>query len=121
MKVLICGSRDWSNDKMIEAEFKKLPPGSIIVHGAGKTGAEAVADKMAMKFGFQIRRYPVDESSEGSVLTKRNAKMIRNEHVSGDPIHLGIAFTQDYNRSRDVKDLVERARKAGIKVVVMGS
>lgn len=123
MKVIVCGARDWVNDKMIEAEFRKLPQGSIIVHGASKIGIDLLIDKIAMKFGFSIRRYPCEElenSPSNSAITKRNAKLVRQEHVGGDPVHMGLAFTNDINRSRDVRDLVDRARKVGIKVNVIG-
>lgn len=120
MKVIVCGSRDWSDDKVIEREFKKLPPGTVILHGAGTSGVDFIADKLAMKYGFQIRRYPINEESHGkSAASMRNSKMIRNEHISGSPISLGLVFTSDLNRSRDVKDCVERARKAGIKMNVI--
>lgn len=122
MKVLVTGSRDWADEKAIEREFKKLPAGTIIVHGACPTGADAIADKLAMKFGFPIRRYPADWDAEGkSAGPKRNAKMVRDEHRNGEPISLGLAFTLDLQRSRGTKDCVERARKAGIKVEVIST
>lgn len=122
MKILVTGSRDWSDEKAIEREFKKLPQGTIIVHGACPTGADAMAEKLAKKYGFPIRRYPAEWELEGkSAGPKRNAKMIREEHRSGDPIHQALAFTVDLSRSRGTKDCVERARKAGIKVTVLGA
>ena len=120
MKVLVCGSREWANEKAIEREFRKLPQGTIIIHGACPTGADALADKWAMKMGFQIRRYPADWEAEGKAAgPKRNSRMVREEHRSGDPTHLGLAFTENLDRSRGTKDCVERARKAGIKVRVV--
>lgn len=127
MKVLVCGSRDWKDSKAIEREFAKLPQGTTIIHGACPTGAEAIAEKLAMKFGFPIRRYPVDLDAEieatGSpkaAVPKRNSQMIREEHRSGDPVAFALAFTSDISRSRDIKDCVERARRAGIRVEVVG-
>lgn len=120
MKVLVCGSRDWNNIQSIEKEFKKLPQGSIIIHGACPTGADAIAEKLAMKYGFPIRRYAADWDKEGkSAGPKRNSKMIKSEHVGGDPITIGLAFTHDLVRSRGTKDCVEKARKAGIKMMVI--
>ena len=118
MKVLVCGSKDWTDAGAIEREFKKLPAGSTIVHGAGP-GAEAIADKLAMKYGFSIKRYSVEEDDGKSSSSNRNSVMIRSEHVSGNPINLGLAFTSDLSRSRVAKDCVERAKKAGIKVNII--
>lgn len=120
MKVLVCGSREWFDKKALEREFKQLPQGTVIIHGACPTGADALADTLAMKFGFQIRRYPADwETSGKSAGPIRNATMIRQEHRSGEPIDLVLAFTPDLERSRGTKDCVQRAKKAGILVKVL--
>ncbi len=129
MKVLVCGSRDYINHAAVEREFKKLPRGTIIVHGACPTGADHLAEKLAMKYGFSIRRYPADWDGEleatGSAKAagpKRNAKMIRDEHQNGsEPIDLCLAFTINLERSRGTKDCATRAGKAGIKVQVVGN
>ena len=126
MKVLVTGSHEWVNEKAIEREFRKLPVGTTIIHGACPTGADALADKAAMKFGFPIRRYPADWEAErlatGSPKAagpKRNSRMIREEHRSGDPVAFALAFTPDLVRSRGTKDCVERARKVGIRVHII--
>ena len=126
MKILVTGSREWADEKAIEREFRKLPQGTTIVHGACPTGADSIADKLAMKFGFQIRRYPADWDGEREATgspkaagPKRNSKMIREEHKSGDPIAFALAFTPDLSRSRGTKDCVERAKKAGIRVQIV--
>lgn len=130
MKILVCGSRTWTNEKVIERELKKLPPGTIIVHGHCPSGADAIADKLAMKLGFQIRRYPADWDGEREATgspnaagPKRNSRMIREEHPDKDGVafDMGLAFTADLQRSRGTKDCVTRARKAGIKVDVVAT
>lgn len=128
MKVLVTGSRDWLNAAAIEREFRKLPQGTIIVHGACPTGADALADKLAMKFGFQIRRYPANWddptlSNPRAAGPIRNSRMIRSEHPDKDgvPFDKGLAFTLDLTRSRGTKDCVDRARKAGIRVEVVSA
>lgn len=119
MKVLVCGSREWADKKAIEREFKQLPQGTTIVHGACPTGADALADATAMKFGFPIRRYPADWEQGKKAGPLRNAQMVRTEHRGGEPIDLVLAFTLDLERSRGTRDCVERARKAGIRVLIL--
>lgn len=128
MKVLVTGSRDWADAKAIIRELSKLPrgPETILVHGDCPTGADVIANKVGMKLGFTIRRYPADwEEAEKRGNRKsagpiRNAKMIREEHPdkAGVPFDFGLAFTLDMSRSRGTKDCTERARKAGIKVEI---
>lgn len=121
MKVLVCGSRDWTDEKVIERELKTLPHGTVVIHGACPTGADALADKIAMKLGLKIRRYPANWDEEGKKAGPiRNATMIREEHRAGDPLSHVLAFTKDLARSRGTKDCAERARKAGVRVVVVG-
>lgn len=104
----------------IERELRKLPVGSIIVHGACPTGADMLADKVAMKLGFKIRRYPAEGDTEGRAAGPlRNARMVREEHRGGEPFDFGLAFTKDLDRSRGTKDCTLRARKAGIRVEVI--
>lgn len=130
MKVLVCGSRDWLNEFAVERELRKLPKGAIIVHGDCPTGADALADKVARKLGFEVRTYPADWEGElaatGSSKAagpKRNAKILREEHPdkTGKPFAFGLAFTEDLARSRGTKDMTERARKAGVRMVVIAS
>lgn len=125
MKVLVCGSRDWANKAAIVRELKKLPVGTTIIHGACPTGADALVDKVARVMGFPVRAYPADwegekerTGSEKAAGPKRNAQMIREEHVQGDPIAFVLAFSPDLARSRGTKDCTDRARRAGIRVEV---
>lgn len=126
MKVLVCGSRDWTNKDALEREFKKLPPGTIIVHGACPTGADMLVDKLAMTHGFKIRRYPADWNDPALPNSRaagpiRNARMLRAEHPDDDgvPFDFGLAFTLNLDRSRGTRDMVTRARRAGIRMEIL--
>jgi hypothetical protein len=123
-KVLVTGSRDWKDEKAIERELKKLPQGTVIIHGACPTGADALADKIAMKLGFKLRRYPADWENKGkSAGPIRNSAMIKAEHSDdeGVPIAKALAFTPDLDRSRGTRDCVRKVRSAGIKVEVFSA
>ncbi len=126
MKVLVTGSRDWTDRKAIERELRKLPAGTIIVHGACPTGADAIADEIARKLGFEVRPYPADwdeaerQGNRNSAGPIRNSKMLRDEHPDKDgvPFDLCLGFTLNLDRSRGTRDCVRKARKAGIKTDV---
>src|ERR1017187_10501541 len=47
MKVLICGSRNWEDDKAIEDVIFSLPKGTTVISG-GALGADNIAEKIAL-------------------------------------------------------------------------
>lgn len=53
MRVIVCGSRDWTDYKTIEEEIQKLPKDSVI----GCRGADDIAHEIASKNGFQTEVY----------------------------------------------------------------
>lgn len=125
MKVLITGSRTWTDELIIIREMSKFPPGTIIVHGAAR-GADSLADKVARSFGHIPRPYPVTPSDwevigpRAGVL--RNTHMLKMEHPDKDGvgIDLCLAFTDDYlENSRGTNNMVKQVMKAGIKVKVV--
>lgn len=122
MKVLVTGSRDWSDKRAVHLALKQLPPDTVIIHGACPTGADAMADAIAKKLGLTVRAYPADWEAEGKKAGPiRNSTMLRKEHVQGDPIQRVLAFTLDLERSRGTRDMVTKAKAKGIKVEVIGS
>lgn len=116
MKVLICGSRDWLWAEPIERELRKLPPRSIIVHGAAP-GADSLADSLAKQLGFEVRPYPADWTAHGrSAGPIRNANMLKREHTPEEPIDLVLAFSKDFVRSQGTRDMVNRSKRVGLQV-----
>jgi hypothetical protein len=118
MKVLITGSRNWTNEGAIRRELSKLPQGTRIIHGGCRTGADAIADRVAAELGFILNVYPEDWSIGKAAGPIRNSRMIKEEHEPDDPIDLCLAFTLDVSRSRGTRDCVAKARAAGIPVEV---
>jgi hypothetical protein len=119
VKVLVCGSRKWTNRAVIERRLGQLPPGTIIVHGDCASGADLIAEEVATELGLETRRYPADWSLGKGAGIIRNADMLRREHRSGDPVDLGLAFTEDLRRSRGTRDMVVRLGTKGIKTEVI--
>lgn len=134
MKILVCGSRDWTNVNIIRRELEKysslIVPGEeekTIIHGAA-TGADSIAGAVGTQLGFCVRSYPApcDEyrarGNPRAAGPVRNSEMLRKEHpdFDGIPIDLCLAFTKNLERSRGTKDMVLKARKAGIKTIVIG-
>jgi hypothetical protein len=120
MKVLVCGSRKWVEQRPIEEELRKLPPGTIVIHGACR-GADNIAGYVAKELlGFEVRPYPADWDFYGPAAgVLRNQKMLDQEHTKDEPINLVLAFHEDPGLGKGTKDMVERAQKADIEVRVL--
>jgi len=114
VKVLVCGSRNWLNQKAIEQELSKLPAGTIVVHGACR-GADNIAGYVAMSLEFEVRPYPADWVKYGKGAGPvRNQQMLDEEHPDskGLYIDLVLAFHEDPGLGTGTKDMVKRAEKA---------
>lgn len=115
LRVLICGSRDWQDVEAIRRFMRSLPPGTLLIEG-GAHGADFIAKFLARQMGniSEVKEFPADWERYG-----RAAGAIRNGQmlVKGKP-HLVVAFHEDLNRSKGTKDMVAKARAAGVRVLV---
>lgn len=82
MRILITGSRNWSDAGIIEqALFDILrdgyaPRSVTIVHGDCPTGADSLANQIAERHGFFVERHPADWKKFG-----KRAGFIRNNEM----------------------------------------
>jgi len=117
MKVLVCGSRSWVAYKPIEEWLKRLPPDTVIIHGACR-GVDNIAGEIACRLGFKVRKYPVPQSAwekYGPVAgNMRNALMLKYEHPHQDGTYIDevVAFHHDPKLGKGTRDMVARASKA---------
>ena len=113
MRVLVCGSRRWSNPEAIEDELKKLPPGTIIVTG-GNPRVDAMVQKIAEKLGLPLEIYKADWSRYGRAAGPlRNKLMLEKARPDLLP-----AFPQDraITRSIGTWNTIHQARQACVPV-----
>jgi hypothetical protein len=62
-RILVTGSRDWSNPTVVEQAIASyVQPGVeiVIVHGGCRTGADAQADRFAGLLRLKRERYPAE-------------------------------------------------------------
>lgn len=122
-RVLVCGSRDYSDRKTLWAALDAFHA----THGIATLieGEAAGADSLAafwwgthgVSEGIAIERYPADWATYG-----RAAGPIRNRQMltEGRP-DVVLAFPEGkLSRSRGTLDMVTQARKAGVRTVVHG-
>jgi YspA, cpYpsA-related SLOG family len=109
-RVIICGSRGWSDRQRIEERLFYLPPDAVIVHGAAR-GVDRIAHQEAEKAGFLLEPHPAEWERYG-----KRAGFIRNEEMANLGADLLIAFWD--GRSRGTLDMMERCAKYGIPIEV---
>ncbi len=111
MRLLICGSRNWTDRDIILRAVKKRNP-SVIIEGECQ-GADKLAASVAEELGIPVEKFPADWAKHG-----RRAGPIRNQQMldEGKPDYV-LAFPA--KESRGTWDMVRRAEKAGIEIEVL--
>jgi hypothetical protein len=108
--VLICGDRNWNNFKLIEAFIITLPKSTKIVEGDCR-GADKISGYLARKHGLEVIPVPAKWELYGKA-----AGPIRNqEMIDKYKLDLVVAFHNHIESSKGTKDMIERAKKAGIE------
>jgi hypothetical protein len=118
VRILVTGSRDWTNGKMIQTALLRamLEHGArtraevTVVHGACPSGADAIADSMAKAMGIQVERYPADWERYG-----RRAGFIRNDEMVKLGADVCLAFIKDESKGATMCSRL--AEDSGIRTV----
>lgn len=114
MRVVVCGSRDWTDFECIQValiDLEDLGEPIEIIHGACPTGADHYADIVADALGFTVRRFPADWKTHGKA-----AGPIRNREMLNLLPDRVLAFQR--NGSRGTQGTINEARRRGIPVEV---
>jgi hypothetical protein len=114
MRVLICGDRNWTACESIVTALASLHERegvTCVIEGEAR-GADVQGRLAAEGLGIPVERYPANWHKYG-----RAAGPIRNQEMlaRGKP-DLVMAFHADLAHSKGTKDMVNRARKAGLPV-----
>jgi len=112
MRVIVCGSRSWTDREKIADRLFELPPGSTIVHGAAG-GADHIAHQEAQKLGHYPEPHPYRDFISDTVSAKR-APLERNKYMASLGADLCIAFWD--GRSTGTMHMVDQADEAGIEL-----
>lgn len=116
MRVLVCGARDFLDERRIRSELDALKvtrgPFSVLIHGRAR-GVDTWAAEWALDNGINLEGYKADWDAYGkSAGPIRNSLMLKE----GKP-DLVVAFPSD--RSIGTWDMVRKARKAGVETIVV--
>lgn len=112
-RVLVCGDRNWTDKESIRQELDCFAKGTVVIVG-GVRGADTLASEAAKEIGFKVLSFPADSKKYGKA-----AGRIRNQQMldEGKPT-IVPAFHANIEKSKDTKDMVRRAERAGLITVV---
>lgn len=132
MKVILCcGDRSWSTYSKIFKELKKEHEKDKIdyVIEGGATGADYQSKQAALNLGIQVVECPANwnfyQKAAGPIRNQKQLELLLLMHnitlLSDSPTcHIEvIAFHSDIKSSKGTKDMVARAKKAGVKVRII--
>lgn len=114
MRVIVCGSRDWSDQRIIWNVLSTMAEECEdleIIHG-GARGADTLAGQIAESFNLPVVSMPADWKTFG-----RAAGPMRNKDMLGKGPDLVIAFRND-GKSSGTDHMCQIARRAGVPVRV---
>lgn len=119
MRLLVCGSRDWTDRNAIARELIALAP-DVVIHGAA-TGADFIAETEAKAWGrtsgrgISVVGYPAEWARDGKAAGPiRNARML----AEGKPDR-GLAFGALRKRDTFSRSLLWRHTGTGDMVAKM--
>lgn len=120
MRVMVTGSRDWTNTTLItneltavlqSKEFKRSKGPVVLVSGACRTGADAIAEKVWHSFGLDVEQHPAKWNELGLY-----AGLVRNQEMVESGVDLCLAFIK--NNSKGASHALRLAEEAGVKTIV---
>ena len=123
MRLLVCGDRHWSDYNLIFRKLEALKPDIVlqplepfvIIEGEAR-GADLMARIAAYHVGAEVRAFPAQWNLYGKAAGPiRNATMLHE----GKP-DLVLAFHDDIEHSKGTKDMLQKAKAAGVPAVLVG-
>jgi hypothetical protein len=106
-RVLIYGSRTWTDAAAICAYVDTLPAGTVVIHG-GAMGADSIADAAAKARGFEVEVYSANWWKYGKA-----AGPLRNQEMVDSKPTQARGYRRGFN-SPGTDDMTRRLVKAGI-------
>ncbi len=111
MKILVCGSRIWSDEAKVLRRLNELPRDAEIIHGDA-VGPDRIAHHWAYGLGYVLHVYPARWKLHG-----RRAGIVRNLRMLDQNPDLVLAFWD--GRSNGTGHTIREAEKRGIPVEIV--
>ncbi len=121
MKVVVFGSRSWTEAWIIYRRLRELPAGTTIVHGASPGGgADVIAAAEALGLGLEVVAVPISDVDRAVARTSKQAPIIRtirmfNEHPD---VELALGFMDGDTPGSSFTRAEARRRGVPVEIVV---
>ncbi len=113
IRVLVTGSRNWSDDGTVEQALREYAaPENVLVHGGCPTGADKIADRYWQSLALPVEVYPAEWQKYG-----KSAGQVRNQAMVNSKPDIVLGFL--VAGSRGTADCLRRARGADLTVRVI--
>ena len=114
-RVAVVGSRSFPSSSLVESFVRSLPVGVVVVSG-GARGTDSFAAAAAVSVGLSLEVFEADWRRFG-----RGAGAVRNRALVASGLSALVAFVSDPSSlSPGSRDVISRARAAGVPVFVFG-
>lgn len=111
MRVLVCGSRGWTDRAKIAEYLHPLPLDAVIVHGGAK-GADILAGSIARELGLREEVHPANWDRYGI-----RAGLLRNDKMLDSGIDKVLAFWN--GKSSGTRHTISGAKRRNIECEVI--
>ncbi len=112
MRVIVCGSRNWTDGDRIADRLERLPEHGLTIIQGGARGADSIARGWALEAGVDGEEFTALWDEHG-----RKAGPIRNQEMLDAGADLVLAF-RSAGASRGTDHMVSIARRRGVPVEV---
>lgn len=112
MRVLVCGSREWTDGDHIYKVLKAMSPQIKLIIQGGARGADLFALAAAKKLRLPYVTFEADWEKHGKAAGPiRNAQMLRDAKPT-----LVLIFHEEFGLGKGSKDMYDRAFFEGLPI-----
>lgn len=114
--VLVTGDRNWKDYALVGRKMGAYPPGTLFLHG-NAVGADQCCDEQCSSMGYPRMRMPYFAHlgrAGGPVRNRYMLEILLALQAAGTEVEV-LGFHDNIRESKGTRDMLTRAKKAGVK------